>query len=101
MQAFIFISDRWPRLSHLLFQECKPADDNGVNDQDNRSCQWLMFAYERMMATEKTRTELFSMSTVSYPHGEPPLALMEALVSSCDFSVLEDELLDIIFDYEE
>ena len=37
------------------------------------------------------------MSTVSYPHGQPPLALMEELVSNSHYDFLEDELLEILF----
>ena len=50
-----------------------------------------------MEISTKVRNELVSMSSISYPHGEPPLELMDNLVFNNDWDFLEDELLDIIY----
>ena len=59
--------------------------------------QWLMLARQRMNVPVKLPTELHSLSAISYPHGEPSFAVLEALdTSNYDFNILEDELLSIL-----
>ena len=84
---------RWPRLFSLLLQE-RPASDLLV---DLLNPQWLLLACQRMEITAKVHTELSSMPAICYPHGEPPLVLMDSMISNSNFDFVEDELLKIIF----
>ena len=56
---------------------------------------------QRMEVASNICRELALMSSISYPHGEPPLDLMNDLVSKSDWDFLEDKLLDIIFHSKE
>ena len=89
MNGFFF-SHRWPRLYYLLLE--RPD----INIDDNHCHQWAVFFRNRVEITAKVRAELVSMSAVYYPHGDPPLAVMDELISSHDFDFLEDVLLDLI-----
>ena len=81
---------RWPRL--LAAIRC----DEDVSGLD-KSPQWLSLAQQRSEISAKVQTELNLMSKISYPHGEPSLASIEALVSSSNYFMLEDKLLEILF----
>ena len=88
---FIHFS-RWPRLYLLLEED---------HQQNCKANQWLPAVQQRVKLVSKVGKELSSMSAISYPHGQPPLALIESLVSSSiDFDFIEDELLDIIFHHK-
>ena len=93
---------RWPQLYHTL-QAGKIADS--VVDQDEIPQQWLSLVQQKTEITAKVHTELNSMSVICYPHGDPPLALMnalvEALVSNNNFYIVEDKLLEILFHSQE
>ena len=71
--------------------------NGGVNGQDsNDPQQWYIFVRQKVEVAAKVHTELDSMSAVCYPHGEPTLAVLNALVSNTDYHFLEHELLKII-----
>ena len=68
-----------------------------VDERKHSSPYSLLAVQQRIEIIAKVHKELVSMSVSSYPHGEPVLDSMEALVSNYHFDLLEDELLDIIF----
>ena len=78
---------RWPRLHNLVLAEF----DGGQNQR------WLTLVKQRIEVSAKVRAGLLSMSTICYPHGEPPLALMKAMVSNNRFEFVEDVILEILF----
>ena len=89
--SFLSIFFRWPRLLAAI------RSDEDASAGLDKSPQWLSLAQQRSEISAKVQTELNLMSKISYPHGDPSLASIEALVSSSNYFMLEDKLLEILF----
>ena len=63
--------------------------------------QWLMLVRQGIEVEYEVEKQLYAMSAISYPHGEPPRASMEALVSNSDLVFLDNELLEILYCYDQ
>ena len=74
---------RWPLLNKFLEDEQHP--------------QWMSLAKQRIEIAAKVHRGLASMSADCYPHGEPSVASMAALITNNPQGFVEDELLQIIF----
>ena len=89
---------RWPRLHNLVLAEIDAGRNTGIDGGPNQ--MWLTLVQRRIEVSALVHAGLVSMSTLCYPHGEPPLALMDAMVSNNRFEFVEDELLEILFHTE-
>ena len=94
MIARHFSYSRWPGLYYWLSEDKSKME---VYNSLYQNQPWLQLARQRTEVTPKIHKDLASLSVISYPHGEPPLAAIEALVSNNDLHFLEDELLEIMF----
>ena len=68
-----------------------------LQEQDQQLPQWLSLVRQRIETAARVHTGLGSMSAAWYPHGEPFLISMEALIANDPFGFVEDQLLEIVF----
>ena len=63
--------------------------------------QWLSLAQKRMEIAARVLKDLQSMAANCYPHGEPTIASMSALIANDPLGFVEDELVEILFHTDE
>ena len=79
--------NRWPWVNHLKDRQ--------------HPHQWMSLAQQKIKTADRVHRGLISMSAACYPHGEPSIAQMTALIGNDPQGFVEDELLQIIFHTDE
>ena len=81
----MLVISRWPRL-------------NSLEEQDLPITDFMLLVRKRLETAAKVQQGLREISAGCFPHGEPSIAQIEALIAGNEpYGFVEDELFGIIF----